>query len=162
LKPDPTAKDVSSSSSLMDTYDGAQDPPYGGNFTGARRTSAMVSNRSIELAKHQEEEMTNSMDGSLPVVAQQSWLPTGACGSAAAMELRRAIPNHTARRRPADANSNPGRPLPPTQSSREVRFGEGSAELVWSSLRKHAAAALRSGAPCSLSLSLPAISLGLR
>jgi hypothetical protein len=107
----------------------------------------MVSNRSIELAQHKEEEMTNSMDVSLPFLAQQSWLPTGHADLAVAMELRRAIPSHTARRRPAVVNSNPGRPLPPTQSSREARFGEGGAKLVWSSLRKRAAP--RSGAPCS-------------
>jgi hypothetical protein len=31
----------------------------------------------FELAQHQEEEMKNTKDGSLPVLAQQSWLPTG-------------------------------------------------------------------------------------
>jgi hypothetical protein len=49
---------------------GPRESTRGGNFTGARRTSAMVSNRIIELAQYQEEAMTNTMDGSLPVDAQ--------------------------------------------------------------------------------------------
>jgi hypothetical protein len=55
---------------------GPRESTRGGNFAGTRRASAMVSNRIIELAQYQEEAMTNTMDGSLPVDTQYSWLPT--------------------------------------------------------------------------------------